>query len=256
MTTYQPDIDRMTWSYSRIKAFVDCPYRWYLRYIRGLPGKDLFFASYGTFLHRLLAQYYKGEASPDQLCKIYLQTFRQAVSGHAPSPAVFSAYFSGGLQYLRCLQPLPYRVLAVEQRLDFQINGIPCVGYVDVLGERDGQFCIIDHKSKQLKPRSRRAKPTKADKVLDSYFQQLYLYAAGVQQAYGRLPQTLCLNCFRVPALIEEPFCQRDYESSLGMLTDIIHTIQSEPDFPPDGAYFKCTYLCDMQDHCDYYRLF
>ena len=169
MASYQSDIDRMTWSYSRIKAFTDCPYRWYLRYIRGLPGKDLFFASYGTFLHRLLAQYYKGEALPDQLCKTYLQTFRQAVSGHAPSPAVFSAYFSGGLQYLRCLQPLPYRVLAVEQRLDFQINGIPCVGYVDVLGERDGQLCIIDHKSKQLKPRSRRAKPTKADKVLVYY---------------------------------------------------------------------------------------
>lgn len=48
---YAPIIQEMTWSYSRIKAFDDCHYRWYLQYIRRLHGKDMFFASYGSFMH-------------------------------------------------------------------------------------------------------------------------------------------------------------------------------------------------------------
>lgn len=49
---YAPLIDEMVWSYSRVRAFEDCPYRWYLKYIRHLRGKDMFFASYGTFMHK------------------------------------------------------------------------------------------------------------------------------------------------------------------------------------------------------------
>lgn len=44
---YAPLIDDMVWSYSRIKAFEDCPYRWYLKYIKKFHGKDMFFSSYG-----------------------------------------------------------------------------------------------------------------------------------------------------------------------------------------------------------------
>ena len=45
---YAPLIDDMVWSYSRIKAFEDCPYRWYLKYIKKFHGKDMFFSSYGS----------------------------------------------------------------------------------------------------------------------------------------------------------------------------------------------------------------
>lgn len=38
---YAPLIDDMVWSYSRIKAFEDCPYRWYLKYIKRFHGKDM-----------------------------------------------------------------------------------------------------------------------------------------------------------------------------------------------------------------------
>lgn len=38
---YAPLIDDMVWSYSRIKAFEDCHYRWYLKYIKKFHGKDI-----------------------------------------------------------------------------------------------------------------------------------------------------------------------------------------------------------------------
>lgn len=54
---YAPLIDDMTWSYSRVKSFETCPYKWYLRYIVGLRGKRMFFADYGTFMQKFKAKY-------------------------------------------------------------------------------------------------------------------------------------------------------------------------------------------------------
>ena len=55
---YAPLIDDMTWSYSRVKSFEDCPYKWFLKYIVGLHGKRMFFADYGTFMHKLMESFH------------------------------------------------------------------------------------------------------------------------------------------------------------------------------------------------------
>ena len=171
---YAPLIDDMVWSYSRIKAFEDCPYRWYLKYIKKFHGKDMFFSSYGTFMHKLIELYHKGEKTPRQIVDMYLQDFKTEVVGRAPNRKVFSSYFTGGLQYLKALQPFPYGMVGVEKKVDFVVNGIPFVGYIDFLGEKDGDLYVVDNKSRILKPRSSRAKPTKADEELDAYLRQLY----------------------------------------------------------------------------------
>ena len=77
---YAPLIDDMVWSYSRIKAFEDCPYRWYLKYIKKFHGKDMFFSSYGTFMHKLIELYHKGEKTPRQIVDMYLQDFKTEVA--------------------------------------------------------------------------------------------------------------------------------------------------------------------------------
>ena len=170
---YAPLIDDMVWSYSRIKAFEDCPYRWYLKYIKKFHGKDMFFSSYGTFMHKLIELYHKGEKTPRQIVDMYLQDFKTEVVGRAPNRKVFSSYFTGGLQYLKALQPFPYGMVGVEKKVDFVVNGIPFVGYIDFLGEKDGDLYVVDNKSRILKPRSSRAKPTKADEELDAYLSTL-----------------------------------------------------------------------------------
>ncbi len=104
---YAPLIDDMVWSYSRIKAFEDCPYRWYLKYIKKFHGKDMFFSSYGTFMHKLIELYHKGEKTPRQIVDMYLQDFKTEVVGRAPNRKVFSSYFTGGLQYLKSTSAIP-----------------------------------------------------------------------------------------------------------------------------------------------------
>lgn len=252
---YEPVIKDMVWSYSRIKAFDDCPYRWYLQYIRKLHGKDMFFSSYGSFMHKLIELYYTENKTSKQLCDMYLRDFKSQVVGWAPNKTVFGNYFKSGLQYLREIKPFPYDPVAIEKRVDFKLNGIPFVGYIDFLGEKDDELFVIDNKSRTLKPRSKRAKPTKTDMELDSYLKQLYVYSAAVKQEYGKFPKALCFNCFREPILIQEPFEQQAYEEAERWLSDKVAEITKETDFQPNVEYFKCTHLCEMRDFCDYYRL-
>jgi len=290
-----PIIRNMTWSYSRIMSFRDCPYRWFLKYVQpkrlirrvfhskrpgeaeigaayirgdldmddvgilryylGFERKTMFFANYGTFMHELLEMYCKGEKTREQLCDMYMQQFKDRVKGQAPNRTVFANYFKSGIQYLRELRPFPYRMIGVEKKVSLDLDGIPFIGYVDYIGENDQGLVIIDHKSKVLRSRSKRARPTKSDAELDDHLIQLYLYAAAVEQEFGEKPRTLCFNCFRVPELIEEPFKDEAYAASKKWLSDEVEAIKSETAFRPNAEFFKCKHICELQDFCTYREL-
>lgn len=248
-------IEQMTWSFSRVKAFEDCPYRWYLRYIHKLPAKELFFSSYGSFMHRLLELYCSGKRTPAQLKTMYLSGFRENITGRAPNIKVFESYFKSGLNYLESLEPFPFEVISTEEKVDFELDGHKFTGFIDIVGQDDGGKIIADHKSRTLKPRSVRAKPTKSDLELDDYLRQLYIYAAALEQKYGEKPDFLCFNCFRTNTFIKEPFIPEAYDGAKKWLTNSIDVIANTEEFSPNIEYFKCNFLCDMQDHCEYFEL-
>lgn len=252
---YAPLIDEMVWSYSRVRAFEDCPYRWYLKYIRHLRSKDMFFSSYGTFMHKLIELYCREERTAPQLVDTYLREFKTQVVGRAPNQKVFANYFTSGLQYLKHIKPFPYGMIGVEKKVEFEVGGLPFIGYIDFLGEKDGKLYVVDNKSRVLKARSTRAKATKADAELDAYLRQLYIYSAAVENEYGIRPDSLCFNCFREERFIVEPFRQEAYMEATEWLKDSVATIRQETDFNPSIEFFKCAYLCEMQDTCEYYEL-
>jgi RecB family exonuclease len=256
--SYEPLIKDMTWSYSRIKAFNDCPYRWYLKYIRypRNKGKDLFFSNYGIFMHELLEAYNKGEKTAAQIKTEYLRDFRTRVNVRAPSEAIFKNYFMDGLQYLSNISPSGNKILSIENKAEFEICSMPFVAYIDLLEEEEsGRILLIDNKSRVLKPRSTRKKPTRMDEELDTYLMQLYLYSHYVFIRYGKYPDRLCFNCFRKSLFIEEPFKQEAYDNAISWFLGKIKEITVETEFAPDVEYFRCRFLCEMQDYCDYYRL-
>ena len=255
---YAPLIKDMVWSYSRVKAYEDCPHRWFLKYIQfpKAEGIDLFFSSYGGFVHCLLERYYKGEITTEELQMLYVTQFRRQVLGAVPNETVFSNYFQDGLAYLQSLRPFPSEIILVEEKIQCEQLSKSFVGYLDLLlQEEDGSYTLIDHKSRALKPRSQRKKPTKLDGELDVYLIQLYLYSTYIKKQFGVFPQKLCFNCFRKKVLIEEPFSIESYEKSMSWFQEKITSIEKEEDFMPKMDYFKCRYLCDMQDYCDYYHL-
>lgn len=249
-------ISGMTWSYSRIMAYEDCPYKFYLKYIYGLKGNRQFFSDYGSFMHLIIEKYMNGELNKGDLVGYYLTNFRRYVVGTAPNRTIFTNYFNQGMDYLKNIKSISEEVLGVEKEISFTISDKNFVGYIDLVSKNGNDIYITDNKSRALKKRGTRKKPTKSDKELDEYLRQLYLYSISVQNEYGVLPKELRFNCFRINDLITEPFNVEDYESTKKWAINSIEKITEESDWNPNIDYFKCSYLCDCNIHCEYFQMF
>ena len=252
---YRPLMEDMIWSYSRLSTFHDCPYRWFLRYIRDCKEAPQFYSSYGSFMHRLIEEFYKGELTKEGMLTKFLFDFQKEVQGERPKESTVQKYISSGLKYLKGFTPFPYNMIDVEKKVRFNIEGVPFVGFIDYLGESDGDLIIVDNKSRDLKPRSKRKEPTVKDKELDDMFRQLYIYSAAVKQEYGRFPKLLCFNCFKSGVFIEEPFDKKAYDEAIKWAIDTVNTIKDTNDFPSNVEFFACQYICGVKDDCCYYEM-
>lgn len=252
---YRPLIEEMVWSYTRIECWNDCPYQFFMRYIKRIAEKPMFYATFGSYLHKLIERYYNGAVDKESLLSAFYAGYAENVQGERPSEQIAAKYITQGADYFRAFEPFPYLSLGVEREIHFSVAERPFVGIVDFIGERNGELVIVDHKSRDLKPRSGRAKPTAKDKELDGMLRQLYLYAEGIRQEIGRFPDYLCFNCFRTGAFIKEPFDPAEHEETLRWVGKQIAEIEDSEEFPPSVDYFKCRYLCGLNDQCIFYEM-
>lgn len=81
-----PIIDDMVWSYSRLRSFVDCPYGFYMKYIcyPKVKEDENFYASYGSFVHKIIEEYYTGAIKKDDMVMRFLSGFQDNVQGKLP----------------------------------------------------------------------------------------------------------------------------------------------------------------------------
>lgn len=248
-------MDQMVWSHSRIKVFKTCPYKFFLTYILGLEEKNLFFSDFGSFMHSIIELIIKREVPIDEAPLYYLSHFQENVKGIPMSRKVFQNYFEQGLNYLKNFS-FPYdKILAVEQELRFSIGNKNFVAIVDAIAEDDDGVIIIDNKSRNLRQRSKRKKPTKQDAELDKYFRQLYIYSQAIHQKYGDFPHTLCFNCFRNGEVIKETFDKQVFDKIMAETLQTIEVIRNTTDWTPHINQFFCNNLCGVCDHCEYKEL-
>ena len=123
----------------------------------------MFYSDYGSFMHDILARYYLGLLSEDDMKAEFVSGFRDRVGGERPDSKIVTNYISDGISYLDHFSPLPFRPLGVEQKINFSIHGIPFVGLIDYIGQDIDGRVIVGHKSKSMKPRSKRKTPTEND---------------------------------------------------------------------------------------------
>ncbi len=232
-----------------------CPYGFLLSYIKGADKKPMFFSDYGSFMHKLIELYLRGFLEKEELTGAYVSGFRRNVRGKAPSSKIFKSYFDQGYDYLSEID-FPYlSPIGVEQRVDFHVGDKPFTGIIDCVAMDDGKLVILDNKSRALKPRSGRQKPTVSDAELDSYLRQLYLYSVPMEQLYHTYPDRLEFNCFRTGQLISEPFRQEEFEKTKEWALKTIDTITENEDWSPKIDYWKCRYICDKRDDCCFFRM-
>lgn len=250
---YRSLIEDMTWSYSRLSSFDTCPYKWFMKYIRGEQELPMFYSSYGKFIHELLAEHYSSGTSPEEMKTKFCFYFKERVLGERPSDTIVANYVKSGAKYFDGFKPLPYTPLDVEKFVVFTIRDYPFIGYIDLLAAEGDDLVIIDHKSRKLSPRSKRKTPTAKDAELDEMLKQLYLYAEAVRQEFGVFPSKLVFNCFRENKVICEQFDPYMHSKTLEWAASTIDSIANSDRFPPHPEYFKCRNLCGLHESCIYY---
>ena len=241
----------MTWSYSRVNSFDSCPGAWFLKYIRGQHEEAMFYSSFGKLVHSIIEQYYRGTIKKEDMLMAFLTRFNTEVSGDKPDSKIVDKYIDGVASYLESFSPLPYEMVDVEKFVRFRLGDKNFVGIIDFIGNKDGDICIVDNKSGDIRPRSKRKYPTQNDMELDEKLRQLYLYSTAIFNEYGRFPKKLCFNCFRTGVLVEEPFIEKAYKDTVEWALEEIKKIESEELFIADPEYFKCNWLCGFNKSCE-----
>ena len=252
--SYKPLIEDMTWSYSRVSSFDSCPNAWFLKYIKGKQEHGMFYSSFGKLVHNIIERYYRGEIEKDAMLMEFLTRFSNEVVGEKPDEKIVNGYINGAASYFSEFHPLPYKMIDVEKSISFTIGDKKFVGIIDYIGLDGDDICIVDNKSGNLKPRSKRKYPTQKDMELDIKLRQLYIYSEAIKNEYGKYPAKLCFNCYRTGVLIEEPFIMSEYENAIAWALGEISKIEDEKYFIADPDYFRCRWLCGYNTSCEEYE--
>ncbi len=242
-------ISLMTWSYSRLRAYEDCGYAFFLNYIEEEEETKHFYAEYGSLMHRILEQFYSGAITKEQALSMFMTGFVLDLPDEV-KPSIAENYYQQGKEYLSSLAMPKEKIVGIEEKLNFKVGDYPFVGYVDLLLEDDSSLIIQDHKSRVLKRGTKRQ-----NEEFGNFTRQLYLYSTGIEQRYGQFPKKLYFNCFRNGTLLEEVFDKNKYEETIQWALDTIKKIEQESTWKPSLEWFKCKYICGFSDSCEYAQL-
>lgn len=256
MSDYDFIIDNMTWSFSRLESFDQCPLGWKMKYIDCEEGESNAFAEYGSYVHKLLEEYLKGELSSLELAFVYENGFDDAVPTDFPPNKYVDmkeSYFYKGLEYFENFEDVlndPYEVIGSEQKVNFQIGDNRFVGFIDLLAkDSDGKIIVVDHKSATLKwTKTGKVSKQSAEK-LESYKRQLYLYCKALIDE-GIQPDYLCWNFFNDKRIYKILFDPNEYEAALQWATETIDRIRATDEFEQHEDWYFCHNICDMRNLC------
>ena len=250
------------YSYSKITAFEQCPWQYYLKYVKKVQdGRDNGFAQAGKVAHDLIDEYYSKGLEAEKLPELFEQKWQKKfvepgfrvelnVNGFVKDLSdnyhnQILNYFNNFVAYDNC------QVMATEQRYNAFLQewtggkSILLTGILDCLGkDSDGNYVIWDSKSKSA---------WKDAAEIAKYARQLYVYSTFVKMKYGNFPAKLKFNQFRLTGnkrVTEIPFDETEYENVMLWLFEMVRSIESEQMFLPTPDDFYCNNLCEFRDVC------
>ena len=251
-------IKNMRWSYSRINSFHQCPYGWYLTYIKGVPSIGGFYSDFGLFGHEILEKYLKKELSMFELADYYEDNYEKCVTHKAPPfpKGLGQKYYGEGLAYFENFTGFDKEITSVEEKIDFTTkNGYEFIGYLDLLlKDDDGEYIVVDHKcSNPL--RKKTTKKNGVEFVLDNtkikgYKKQMYIYAIDIKQRYDKFPKQMWINFFKANLIHKIDFIEDEYLEVVKWVDDSIDAILAETVWKENISDYFCKYLCGVRKSC------
>lgn len=259
MNRYKEDLEKMTWSFSRIHLWENCRYAFYLKYIEGLQGMDNFWAENGKIVHSVLERYFNKSLPLDELTTTYINEYETICSEAKKSTmdkcfedcANFLSEFN--FDFIN-----DYEILGVEKKCDFEIGKYKFTGYIDLLlkDRETGDITVFDHKSSQFPFKKSGGVLKNCENNFESYKHQMYLYSKQVIDEYGVYPKKITWLHFKDQKLATIDFNLGEYNETLKWATNTIKKIYQDTTFDAIDSFMLCGRLCDFRNgDCDYKEL-
>lgn len=254
-------IKDQSWSFSKIKTYVNCPKEFDLLYIQKKLKKDNAFSQWGIFLHLILEKYYKNEIELYDLLRFYQSNYQEYITLNFPSN-LDDRYYFDGIEYLENFEGIPenYDVLEVEKKFNYYVNDIKVSGVIDLIlrNKLTGTISIMDHKSRSA---------FKSKKDIDNALEQLYIYSRFINQEYRQFPEFLNFNLIRGNQIIQTPFDKTQYIEVMKRFLATVEKIKTDDNIK-DKIYisykakgkllskfkkndFYCNFLCGARNYCN-----
>ena len=253
--------DNFRWSFSKLAAYRQCKRSFYLQYIVANQEDQIesYYSQYGSFAHKLLEQYYKGDLPSFCLADAWREGYESDVTMPPPRFPVGlgDKYYAAAEEYFENFQDLDtdrYDVLSVERKFVIDLDGYQISGIADLV-LRDNEdpdhhgIIVIDHKSKSM---------NSLKKERNLYRKQLYLYALWVKQEFGQWPTKLIFNMFKEHTEIVEEFSIDEMEATKKWFLDTIHEIETSDvfeDWDTNYSSYFCGQICSCAAECDEYHV-
>lgn len=255
--SYSKEINKMTFSFSRLNLFCQCKYAWYKKYIEQTTGIGSYYTENGSLMHKIGELLAKHELPLQDAPTYYIDHYEDIC--YQTKQSTMDNTFDKCLDFL-CetdgIDENKYEILGVEKEVHFKIGKYDFVGYIDLLlrNKETQEIIICDYKSASHFLKKNGEVLKSAEKQFSEYSKQMYLYSKPIFEEYGVFPSKICWIHFKDSgALTVIDFNEDKYAMSLQWAEDVIRRMKKETEFGACTDWFYCKNLCDFrEDDCEY----
>lgn len=169
---------RNIYSYSRLSTFNNCPYSYYLGYIKALKGRPNIYSHLGGIAHELLEKLQVDEITIEKAINEFKNAllFCEINEMHFPNEQIKKNYVECILHFFKNYSKMDAKKILIEKEFYTEINGNVILGYIDlIILNHDGTIEIFDYKTSSKFSKNN----------IDKYGLQLILYAMALEQEFG-----------------------------------------------------------------------
>jgi RecB family exonuclease len=226
-------------SYSRVSAYLFCPYKYKLVYLRNFHIPINANITFGHIIHKTLEQFHSGkDQSYDVLFDCYDSSWKNDCFN---DPQQIFEYYNRGKQmlenYYQSFRQSKAEILYVEKAFDANIGKYKFIGIIDRIDKYlDGAYEIMDYKT-----HTKIWDQERIDKDL-----QLSFYAYACRNVFGFTPDKISIYFLSDNKKVYTKRSQAEINDAINLAIETAENITVE-NFDPDIS--KC-HICDFKLEC------
>lgn len=246
----------MTWSFSRLHAWEQCPYAFYLRYIEKREGESNYYATNGRCMHEVFGAILTGNITIDECAQFYANKYEMICE--RVKQTIMDRTYKKCMDYLCTIEGIDldkYEIIGVELKLEFKIGKYKFIGYADLVVRNKGsrEVILVDHKQ-AMHFMKKDGMPLKNQlDNFNAYKHQMYIYCKGLKECLDIKVDKIVWHHFKDNGeLTIIPFVREAFEETMKWAVQCIEEIKKDKKFVHKASYIMCSTLCDYRNDCEY----